>query len=50
MNSSSRASLTSEGGKWIAAMPVVGYLSARSSGKSDVAMQAAFRRGLTEIG
>jgi ABC-type uncharacterized transport system substrate-binding protein len=31
------------------AMPVIGYLSARSS-ESDVAMLAAFRRGLTEIG
>jgi putative ABC transport system substrate-binding protein len=31
------------------AMPVIGYLSARSS-ESDVAMLAAFRRGLAEIG
>jgi putative ABC transport system substrate-binding protein len=31
------------------AMPVLGYLSARSS-ESDVAMLAAFRRGLAEIG
>ena len=31
------------------AMPVVGYLSGRSS-ESDVAMLAAFRRGLAEIG
>jgi putative ABC transport system substrate-binding protein len=30
-------------------MPVIGYLSARSS-ESDVAMLAAFRRGLSEIG
>src|SRR6516162_11364065 len=32
-----------------AAMPVIGYLSARSS-ESEVAMLAAFRRGLAEIG
>ena len=32
-----------------AAVPVVGYLSSRSS-ESDVAMLAAFRRGLFEIG
>ena len=31
------------------AVPVIGYLSARSS-ESDVAMLAAFRRGLAEIG
>jgi putative tryptophan/tyrosine transport system substrate-binding protein len=31
------------------AMPVIGYLSARSS-ESDVAMLAAFRRGLNEVG
>jgi putative ABC transport system substrate-binding protein len=31
------------------AMPVIGYLSSRSS-ESDVAMLAAFRRGLAEIG
>jgi putative ABC transport system substrate-binding protein len=31
------------------AMPVIGYLSSRSS-ESDVAMLAAFRRGLSEIG
>src|SRR6266436_8962486 len=31
------------------AMPVIGYLSARSS-ESDVAMLVAFRRGLAEIG
>jgi putative tryptophan/tyrosine transport system substrate-binding protein len=31
------------------AMPVIGYLSARSS-ESDVAMLAAFRRGLNEAG
>jgi putative ABC transport system substrate-binding protein len=31
------------------AMPVIGYLSARSS-ESDVAMLTAFRRGLAEIG
>ena len=30
-------------------MPVIGYLSARSS-ESDVAMLAAFRRGLAEVG
>jgi putative ABC transport system substrate-binding protein len=30
-------------------MPVIGYLSARSS-ESEVAMLAAFRRGLAEIG
>jgi putative ABC transport system substrate-binding protein len=32
-----------------AAMPVIGYLSPRSS-ESDVAMLGAFRRGLAEIG
>jgi putative ABC transport system substrate-binding protein len=32
-----------------AAVPVIGYLSARSS-ESDVAMLAAFRRGLAEMG
>jgi putative ABC transport system substrate-binding protein len=32
-----------------ATVPVVGYLSARSS-ESDVAMLAAFRRGLNEGG
>jgi putative ABC transport system substrate-binding protein len=31
------------------AMPVIGYLSSRSS-ESDVAMLVAFRRGLAEIG
>ena len=31
------------------AMPVIGYLSARSS-ESDIAMLAAFRRGLNEVG
>ena len=31
------------------AMPVIGYLSARSS-ESDAAMLTAFRRGLAEIG
>src|ERR1700687_6235868 len=31
------------------AVPVIGYLSARSS-ESDVAMLAAFRRGLNEVG
>jgi putative ABC transport system substrate-binding protein len=31
------------------AMPMIGYLSSRSS-ESDVAMLAAFRRGLAEIG
>ena len=31
------------------AVPVIGYLTARSS-ESDVAMMAAFRRGLAEIG
>jgi putative ABC transport system substrate-binding protein len=31
------------------ALPVIGHLSARSS-ESDVAMLAAFRRGLAEIG
>jgi putative ABC transport system substrate-binding protein len=31
------------------AMPVIGYLSVRSS-ESDVAMLAAFRRGLAELG
>jgi putative ABC transport system substrate-binding protein len=31
------------------AMPVIGYLSSRSS-ESDVAMLVAFRRGLNEAG